>query len=352
MGFDWNDWKRETTWDDDLPSPAELWERLYAGNLPEDFVQALVDSAASSNTLKAAASQYLGIAFAEDFDAAVGELRQMIGVGITYATAARMSEAGLERAEWKVRFTNLVSGRFTELLFERAFRARIEELGLSLIEETAQRNFLDYRVEDDKDFRLALNLKNAGVQMRDAEKWFGLEPEDTLPVATYKIFGSEVAAIPPLVYVYLVDWTLMERLREAYWRRALGDTERDAFRLIASVKGIPRAVEDAFIAATVGSKLDALIKGVGYKVSELDSLPFFAISGARCRRLFFTLHERSPYVYRQRMQTDPNVHISVKGETVAFTSFIEQWLASPKQRRALLDGLAQTSSHSVPEPPV
>ena len=35
-----------------------------------------------------------------------------------------------------------------------------------------------------------------------------LPPEDTLPIATYKIFGSEVAPIPPLVYVYLVDWTL------------------------------------------------------------------------------------------------------------------------------------------------
>jgi hypothetical protein len=92
--------------------------------------------------------------------------------------------AEIQRAAWKVRFTNLVSGRFTELVFERAFRPSLEALGLTLTEETTLNNFLDYRIGGPGGFELAINFKNAGVQYRDSATWVGLEPADTLPIAT------------------------------------------------------------------------------------------------------------------------------------------------------------------------
>jgi hypothetical protein len=215
-----------------------------------------------------------------------------------------------------------VSGTFTEQAFERAFTHQFESLGLRLLSETEKTTWVDYRVqEQDGDFALAINLKNAGVQYRLSLEWVELEPADTLPIATYKIFGSEIADIPPLVYVYLVDWTLLPRLRAAYWS-ALSELERNIFRLLACTQGIPRALEAAFIDATVKERLDLLLDDVGYDVDTLSQLPFQAISAARCRRIFYERHGRSPYVFRQRMNTDPNVHVSVTDETMAFSRFL------------------------------
>lgn len=257
----------------------------------------------------------------------------------------------LRRAAWKIRFTNLVSGRFTELVFERAFRPRLEGLGLELVEETALRNFLDYRITGPADFAVAINLKNAGVQYRDSMKWVGLEPEDTLPIATYKIFGSETAGIPPLIYVYLVDWTLLARLRLAYWE-ALSDPERRLFQLLACSRDVPRKVEDAFIECTVRDRLPQLVEAVGYERDDLTDLPFRAISAGKCRRLFYDHHERSPYVYRQRMNTDPNVHISVATETLSFSEFVDRYLAMPEGREELLRELSLTAEVTIPAPPI
>lgn len=213
------------------------------------------------------------------------------------------------------------------------------------------RNFLDYRIADDGAFELAINLKNAGVQYRDSKKWVGLDPADTLPIATYKIFGSELAGIPPLIYVYLVDWTLLERLRLAYWE-ALSENERQLFRVLACSRGVPRDVEDAFIECTVQERFDHLVASVDYDRDDLTDLPFRAISAGRCRRLFFDQHERSPYVYRQRMNTDPNVHISVAAETLPFATFVGRFLATPAGRDGLLRELSTTKQVTIPAPSV
>lgn len=242
-----------------------------------------------------------------------------------------------------------MSGRFTELLFAAGFGDEIDALGLELREVTAEGTFIDYVISDRAAFEISLNLKNAGVMMRKAMEFFGLEPADTLPIATYKIYGSE-AGTPNLVYVYLIDWDLLARLRRAYWRDVLTDAERRVFKLIASAKQIPEAVEDAFIKCTVEERFDALRLAAGYESIPVDS--FRAISGARCRQIFLRNRRRSPYVYVQRMNTDPNVHISIDAETVAFPRFIDEWLSAPERRAALIVGLRRTAPMDVPDPPV
>jgi hypothetical protein len=81
-------------------------------------------------------------------------------------------------------------------------------------------------------------------------------------------------------------------------------------------------------------------------------LPFQAISGRRCQRIFYINHRRAPYVYVQRMNTDPNVHVSVSAETTHFARFIDLWLSDTSRRHKLLVGLAQTEPFAIPDPPV
>ena len=46
------------------------------------------------------------------------------------------------KGEWNNRFANLVSGRFTELLFESAYQRPLEDVGLELNDATTHRTFL------------------------------------------------------------------------------------------------------------------------------------------------------------------------------------------------------------------
>lgn len=191
----------------------EVWKLLNADTLPARFREEVARRSVVAGPLRAGLAQSLsaqGLAG----DRLLTKLKETIGRRIRSSTVGKLLVFRVERTQWKARFANLVSGRFTELVFERTFRSALESLELRLIEETVGHTYVDYRIEGSHGFALAVNLKNAGVQYREAARWVGLDPEDTLPIATYKIFGSEVAATPPLVYIYLVDWTLLERLRE------------------------------------------------------------------------------------------------------------------------------------------
>lgn len=348
--FDQQHWKAITSWSDPSPAPADVWRMLNSPTLPQVFRESVRRGLSSSTLLRAGLAQSL---------LKEGVLAEAVADRLNAQTAVRHREETVRRllsekaspASWKIRFANLVSGRFTELVFLHAYAGPIEAAGLRLIEETAHRSFLDFRVvePDPGDFSLALNVKNAGTQMRQAKEFFGLDPNDTLPIATYKAFGSEQAPIPPLIYVFLVDWTLIQRLREAYWGGLSGD-ERGAFRLLTSIKDIPRNLEDSFISGTVDERLDSLLDDVGYE--DLGALPFHAISAGKCHRIFYENHQRTPYVYIRRMDTDPAVHVSIKDETILFSEFITTYLSTREKREALLKGLARRTTLDVPDPPI
>ena len=321
-------WQRLTTWDGGPPRLDEVWALLSSPDLPGKF----------QTTLRESRHTF------------IQQLRRAMPGG----PAAGGPIATVEpRKEWNNRFANLVSGRFTEILFSMAYRPLIESRRLTLVETVERRDWGDYLIRgDDGQFQLAVNTKNAGVQFRGAEQFVGLPPEDTLPIATYKIFGSSVTEEQlPLVYVYLVDWTLIPRLRPAYWQ-SLNSVERRLFRLGTTFKGMPRDLEDCFIEATVADRMERLAMGVGYDVNALAELPFRAISGARCKAIFYREHGRSPYVFLQRMNTDPNVHVSVRSETMQFGDFVDTWLSTPETRAELLVGLRRTTTMAIPDPPM
>jgi hypothetical protein len=351
--YDQESWVAATSLPDSLvPSPAELWEALSD---PELSPLETARSRVSSNALLRAAVAQSMFAEGEPFESILERLRTEYGVSIRAATLERLLAARVERGSWKLKFTNLVSGRFTELLFCEAYNQQLADVGLTVDEETLFHSFLDYRLvatSPDEDFELSINVKNAGVQMRDAMGFFGLEPQDTLPMATYKAFGAAGAAIPPLLYAYLVDWELLEKLRRTYWEDALTEFEQYIFQVLANCKGVSRALEDDFIAATVDERMETLLAGVGYDESRLADLPFRVISAARCHQIFYENHRRSPYVFIRKMNTDPNVHISVEDETILFCDLIETHLANAESRAELLEGLTRTRAMLIPDPPI
>ena len=75
-------------------------------------------------------------------------------------------------------------------------------------------------------------------------------------------------------------------------------------------------------------------------------------SARRCQAIFYTIHERSPYVFKERMNTDPNVHLSVKSDTMHFNRFIESWLSTAEKRAQLMIALRKTTTMTIPAPPV
>jgi len=351
-GFDESDWRSETRWTGTPPTPHGVWAAFNAPGVSEWLRDRLDDRIAGCALLQSGVAQSLlkaGLSERELLDRS----REALGRGIRPSTLDRLLAADVEPAAWKIAFTNLVSGRFTEIAFKDAYEEPLSRVAVELYEDVAARSFLDFRLtafDAPNGFELSVNVKNAGRQMREAQKFFGLEPDDTIPMATYKAFGAEAAPIPPLLYAFLVDWTLLERLRKTYWEDVLSKDERTVFRLLTSFKGFSRDLEDDFITATVDGRLEQLRIGVGY--SNQDELPFRAISAARCHTIFYEQHQRSPYVYVRRMNTDPNVHISVATETLAFREVIETHLSTPHDRAALLEGLNRTKPMLIPDPPL
>ncbi len=349
-GFDEIRWRAETSWQGSPPTPREAWNAFGAPGVSEWLRDRLEDRVAGCPLLQAGIAQGLrenGLSGGE----LLGRARQGLGRAIRPSTLDRLLEADLEPAAWKIAFTNLVSGRFTEIAFKDAYEEPLGLAGVELYEDVAARSFLDFRLTapDPPDgFALSVNVKNAGRQMRQAQQFFRLEPADTLPIATYKAFGAAAAPIPPLLYVFLVDWTLLDRLRETFWEDVLNEDERTVFRLLTSFKGFSRDLEDDFITATVDGRLAQLRAGVGYL--EGAELPFRAVSAARCQAIFYEEHARSPYVYIRRMNTDPNVHISVAKETLAFRDVIDRHLCTPQGRAALIEGLRRTKPMAIPDP--
>jgi len=324
--LDQSDWRELTTWRKAPPSYSATWALLTDQELPETFRAFL-------RTLR------------HPF---ISQLQS--GAGAAFHLEP---EPVLETRAWNNRCANLVSGRFTEKLFQQVYTDHIEALGLALTETTIEHDWLDFLIHKaDEEFTLGINVKNAGVQFRSAADRVGLAPDDTLPIATYKIFGSTMRGDHvPLVYVYLVDWSLLSKLRAAYWS-ALNAPEQAVFRIMTSFRKIPRKLEDSFIDSTVADRLTTLYTSVGYTGSKLLELPFRAISGRRCQRIFYVNHGRAPYVYVQRMNTDPNVHISVSEETVHFADFVDKWLRTPGRRIELLEGLGKSEPFLIPNPPI
>ena len=107
--------------------------------------------------------------------------RSCVGYQNSEALINTAPPATVERRSWNNRFANLVSGRFSELLFARTYNAMLGDKGLELRETTAEHDWLDYLiVQEAEKFSVGINVKNAGVQFETAQDRVGLAYERTL----------------------------------------------------------------------------------------------------------------------------------------------------------------------------
>lgn len=323
--MDWDQWRATATWDGGNITYGQAWNCLQDPTLPEAFRTAIAERSLTHAGLRKA--------------------RQQAG-GLNVGGTPLVVEAPRNR------FLNLVSGRFTELLFERAYTDRLSAVGVTVGDVVGERNWVDFdlRADDPPGWHVPVNTKNAGMQFRKAQSFAGLDPEDCIPVAAYKAFAGGGGQDPHLLYVFLIDWGLIERLRDAFVD-ALSPAELLAFRLLACGKDLSMDAEDAFITATIQTRIDDLAVAVGYDLPGGFEPNFRAVSAAKVRNVLYADQQRTPGVYRrQPIRTEPAVHISITDETVPFGEVIDRWMSSPARRAELVAGLTATGSMPIPTP--
>ncbi|MGI8460594.1 MAG: hypothetical protein ACR2OC_03005 [Solirubrobacterales bacterium] len=143
--FDERGWREQNEWSGPPPTPIEVWQAINAPGVSEAFSDRLGAHLASCEALQAGCVQQLRHESDDGADL-LALARAALGRNIRPATLDRLLESEMERSTWKVAFSNLVSGRFTELIFQRTYEVPLSEVGIVLIEEVADRSFLDFRL--------------------------------------------------------------------------------------------------------------------------------------------------------------------------------------------------------------
>jgi hypothetical protein len=116
-------------------------------------------------------------------------------------------------------FQNLVVGRIAERVFRDGHLAQLETEGFIVYDYHEQGENRDYGVEKGG-LELPINVKTASSLYREAKAHVTLDPEDCIPIGSYKALGAAQRQ-PNLVYVDLVDFTMRARV-DAFMHRVEG----------------------------------------------------------------------------------------------------------------------------------
>jgi hypothetical protein len=241
-------------------------------------------------------------------------------------------------------FQNLVVGTIAERVFRGRDLADLEVVGFIVCDLHERGESRDYTIERDG-LELPINVKVASTLFRNARQTVGLDPEDCVPISTYKAIGA-CERVPDLVYVDLVDFTLREKV-DAFMH-ALEGSLALAWALLSwyGGPGVKRA-QDEYVATLFGQHGNALLKlapGVAsYRV----------ISAQRVLAIMRTNPRRVPGLGVKAAGTgtfnaEVNVHVSVERETVAWDDVAEMLRRDGIQ--AVLDRIRQTEPCVQPAP--
>jgi len=111
------------------------------------------------------------------------------------------------KAKLNAGFRNQVVGRIAERVFRLRHLSRLEPR-FTIHDYHARGDNRDYGIANER-VELPVNVKVASTLFRNA-RMFGLEPEDCIPISSYKALNA-IRAVPDLVYVDLVDFTLRDK---------------------------------------------------------------------------------------------------------------------------------------------
>lgn len=239
-------------------------------------------------------------------------------------------------------FRNQIVGRIAERVFRGRHLARLEPT-FAIHDYHEKGDNRDYGIEGGG-AELPINVKTASTLFRNA-KQFGLEPEDCIPISSYKALNA-VKKAPDLVYVDLVDFTLRQRT-DAFMDRVDGSLAIlwDLFTWYGG-KGAT-AAQNRYVDALFdahGTTLDALAPGVGN---------FRAISAQRVLAILRENPRRCPGLGVKAAGTgafnaEVNVHVSVSTETVSWDA-LEALLLSDGVA-AVRELITRTEMREVPAP--
>lgn len=241
-------------------------------------------------------------------------------------------------------FENLVVGTLAERVFRDQHLAQLEPDGFEVADYHKSGENRDFGVQ--KDGReLPINVKVASTMFREARRVVDLDPEDCIPLGAYKAIGAS-ERVPALIYVYLVDFTLRERV-DAFME-GLDDDLTIGWDLLSWFKGsgIKRA-QDTYINTLFnrhGSDLRALAP---------DGTSFRAISAQRALAIMRKHPRRVPGLGVKAAGTgvirgEVNIHVSVEHETKPWAEVADLLKAHDVQH--VLDQVAQMTTAEVPDP--
>lgn len=241
-------------------------------------------------------------------------------------------------------FRNLVVGTIAEGVFESTQLRPLEKYGFKIIDYHEKGENRDFGVNKDN-LELPINVKTASTVFRNALKTVGLDPEDCIPVSTYKALGGS-KRVPNLIYVDLVDFALREKV-DAFVESLVGPPAIlwDLFSWYAG-KGAKQA-QDQYIKQLFSEHRPALEAFVD------DASNFRVISAKKVVALMHQMPHRVPGLGIKAAGTgtfnaEVNLHISVSRETQPWADVAN--LIVEHGIQAALDLINMTETQTVPSP--
>ena len=241
-------------------------------------------------------------------------------------------------------FQNLVVGTIAERVFRNSHLADLEAAGFIVCDLHERGENRDYAVQRDG-LELPINVKVASTMFRNARQTVGLDPQDCIPISTYKAIGAS-ERVPDLVYIDLVDFTLREKV-DAFMHALQGSLAL-AWALLSWYGGPGlKHAQDEYVATLFDQHGDALVKlapGVtSYRVISAQRV--LAIMRANPRRVPGL---GVPAAGTGTFNAEVNVHVSVEQETVPWDDVAETLRRQGIQ--AVLDQIRQTEPCVQPAP--
>lgn len=249
-----------------------------------------------------------------------------------------------ERDRRNAAFENLVVGTLAERVFRDQHLAALEPDGFEIADYHESGENRDFGAQKDG-CEMPINVKVASTMFREARRVVDLDPQDCIPLGAYKAIGAS-ERVPALVYVYLVDFTLRERV-DAFME-SLDEDLAIGWDLLSwfGGRGMKRA-QDQYIAALFnrhGSDLRALAP---------DGTSFRAISAQRALAIMRKQPRRVPGLGVKAAGTgvirgEVNIHVSVQQETKAWAEVADLLRAHGVQH--VLDQVTRTAQVEIPDP--
>jgi hypothetical protein len=242
--------------------------------------------------------------------------------------------------------TKLFPATITEQRFAEVLDALCtDRKSIAYVDDRASGHTLSDFTLSESDWRLPINIKNAGTRFEKAQDLVKLDPEDCIPIPAYKAHGA-VEALPNLLYVVCPDYSLIGELNRELPRLFTKD-ESIVWRLLNSYAGtLIRHAEDKFVFA--------MVKKHWNKLRTISSKGYYAISARKAIRILQTKPERTPGIGLRAWGTgasaEVNVHVSIRDDMTPWQTVADRIIG--KGIKDIVDAVNRKRVENVHDPEI